>query len=144
MIGNRFAVAIHILSLLAVSQDVHTTSNFLARSIGTNPVVVRRISKLLENAGLIHIRAGVGGSVLAQSPDDITLLDVYRAVESGERNTLFAIHERPLAACPVGANIQTTLDRVFTEAHQAMAQVLQQRTLRNVVEDLQSVQTAAE
>lgn len=136
MINSRFAVAIHILALLEFEKEAHTTSDFLAQSIGTNPVVVRRIAKLLENAGLIEIRAGVGGSTLTRALDQIPLLAVYRAVEKGETESLFAIHEHPHPACPVGAHIQATLEEVFNEAQRALEQVLQKQTLADVVQDL--------
>lgn len=143
MINSRFAVAIHILALLEYSKDAHTTSDFLAQSIGTNPVVVRRIAKLLENAGLIRIHAGVGGSELNRPLDQIHLLDVYRAVEGNGDETLFAIHEHPHPACPVGANIQATLEGVFAEAQRALEQVLQHKTIGNVVQDLEQRHAAA-
>lgn len=136
MINSRFAVAIHILTLLEFEKEAHTTSDFLSQSIGTNPVVVRRIAKLLENAGLIEIRAGVGGSTLTRTLEQIPLLEVYRAVEKGETASLFAIHEHPHPACPVGAHIQATLEEVFNEAQRALEQVLQKQTLADIVQDL--------
>lgn len=136
MINSRFAVAIHILALLEASKEMHTTSEFLAQSIGTNPVVVRRIAKLLENAGLIAIHAGVGGSELRKPLEQIHLLEVYRAVEGADNNGLFAIHEHPHPACPVGAHIQATLEETFAEAQRALEQVLQQRTMADIVHGL--------
>lgn len=136
MINSRFAVAIHILALLDASHEMHTTSEFLAQSIGTNPVVVRRIAKLLEHAGLITIHAGVGGSELRKPLDQIHLLEVYRAVEGADNHGLFAIHEHPHPACPVGAHIQATLEETFAEAQRALEQVLQQRTMADIVHGL--------
>lgn len=136
MSNSRFAVAIHILALLEASKEMHTTSEFLAQSIGTNPVVVRRIAKLLEHAGLIEIYAGIGGSELRKPLAQIRLLDVYRAVEGTEANGLFAIHEHPHPACPVGAHIQATLEETFAEAQRAMEQVLQERTMADIVHGL--------
>ena len=136
MISSRFAVAIHILALLEVGKDMHTTSDFLAQSIGTNAVVVRRIAKMLEKAGLIQIHAGVGGAELAKALDDIHLLDVYRAVDVVDAEGLFAIHTHPHPACPVSAHIQATLESTFAEARRALEQVLQQQTLRDIIEDL--------
>lgn len=143
MINSRFSVAIHILALLDYSKELHTTSEFLAQSIGTNPVVVRRIAKLLENAGLIEIRAGVGGSELRKPLAAIRLLDVYRAVENAEANHLFAIHEHPHPACPVGANIQATLEESFAAAQQALENVLAQQTMADIVQGLAQRQTIA-
>lgn len=136
MLNSRLAVAIHILALLELNHDTLKTSEFLAQSIGTNPVVVRRIAKMLEKAGLIEIHAGVGGSELIKPLDKIRLLDVYQAVEAVDNAGLFAIHERPNPNCPVGAHIQATLEGVFAEAQRALEQVLQQRTLQDIVYEL--------
>ena len=142
MINSRFAVAIHILALLDASKEMHTTSEFLAQSIGTNPVVVRRIAKLLDHAGLIEIHAGVGGSELRKPLAQICLLEVYRAVEGAETNGLFAIHEHPHPACPVGANIQATLEDVFGAAQRALEQVLAQQTMAEITQGLAQRYTA--
>lgn len=142
MINSRFAVAIHILTLLEAFKEAHATSEFLAQSIGTNPVVVRRIAKQLEKAGLIQIHAGVGGSELAKPLDAICLLDVYRAVQGGETEGLFAIHAHPHPACPVGANIQAALEEVFGEAQRALETVLAQQTLLDIVNDVQQRHSA--
>lgn len=136
MISSRFAVAIHILALLEVGKDAHTTSDFLAQSIGTNAVVVRRIAKMLEKAGLIQIHAGIGGAELIKRLDDIRLLDVYRAVDVVDAEGIFAIHAHPHPACPVGAHIQATLEGTFMAARHALEEVLAQQTLRDVVQDL--------
>jgi len=133
--SSRFAVAIHILAVLEVYKHEHTTSKFLAASIGTNPVVVRRISKMLANAGLIHVHAGVGGAELARPLAEIRLLDVYQVVEPVE-DGLFAIHRHPNPACFVGSTIQATLEGAFDEARQAMEQVLRERTMQDIVSDL--------
>jgi DNA-binding IscR family transcriptional regulator len=135
-ISSRFAVAIHILALVDMFPDEHTTSEFLAGSIGTNPVVVRRISKALADAGLLHVRPGVGGAELARPLEKIRLLDVYKAVGAVDADRLFAIHDRPNPACQVGATIQESLEGVFRDAQRAMEHVLERRTMRDVVSDL--------
>src|SRR5262245_15372659 len=134
--NSRFAVAIHILAVLEVYKHKHTTSDFLAGSVGTNPVVVRRITKMLADAGLIYVHAGVGGAELARSLEDIPLLDVYRAVEAVDEGLLFAIHPRPDPSCLVGGVIQVCLEDVFSEAREAMERVLAGRTMRDVAHDI--------
>ncbi len=136
--STRFAVGIHILALLELCrEEQRCTSEFIAGSVGTNPVVVRRITKLLANAGLLRVHAGVGGAELARPPDKIRLLDVYRAVASGRDGGLFGIHEHPHPKCPVGATIQASLEAVFADAQRAAETVLRDRTLKDVVNDLQ-------
>ena len=87
MINSRLAVAIHILSL--ISMDEKTSSEIIADSVNTNPVVVRRMISLLKKADILTSRAGVPGASLKKDPADISLLEVYRAVQKQEE--LFAV-----------------------------------------------------
>ena len=90
-ISSRFAVAVHILTLLETGRGEPLTSEYMAGSVNTNPSVVRRILTLLARAGLTRARMGAGGgTVLARPAGEITLRDVYRAVECEER--LFSLH----------------------------------------------------
>lgn len=101
MVNSRVSVAIHILSLIATTNDSNQlTSEWIASSVNTNPVVIRRISSQLKKANLIVSNAGVAGYQLAKEPKDITLLDIYRAVQAPEE--LFAIHDNPNPECAVG------------------------------------------
>ncbi|MGG0658208.1 Rrf2 family transcriptional regulator [Rummeliibacillus pycnus] len=135
MVNSRFSVAIHILSLIASTKDTHTlTSDFIASSVNTNPVVIRRICSQLKKAGLIASHAGISGYDLMVSPKDITLLDIYRAVQAPE--DLFAIHDKPNPNCAVGKQIQSTLDDVFCSVQQAMESKLEEETLQDVLDHL--------
>ena len=135
MVNSRFAVAIHILSLIATTSDkALLTSDFIAGSVNTNPVVVRRISSLLKKAGLISSRKGISGYELTKKPEDISLYDIYRAVEEPEE--LFAIHQAPNLACSVGRQIGTTLTDVFGSVQQAMENELRSQTLQSILDRL--------
>src|SRR4051812_50067545 len=79
MVATRFAVAIHILLLLACNRaEGKATSEYLARSVNTNPVVVRRITGQLARAGLLRVRRGPGGSELGRPPRPISPARVGR------------------------------------------------------------------
>lgn len=132
--ATRFAIAIHILSLLEMSQEKDISSDRIAGSIGVNAVIVRNITALLRQARLVHTQQGVSGAQLTRPATEITLLDVYQAVETDDE--LFPVHAHPNPNCPVGANIQTTLTYVFREAQQAMEARLGATTLAQVVQDL--------
>src|SRR6185369_3597783 len=108
----RFAVAVHVLAVLAYKEGEPVTSALLAGSVNTNPVVIRRLLLLLQAAGFIDTRKGAGaGSRLSRAPRRITLAEVYQAVETDEP---FASHsKRPNRACPVGNCIQAALEKVF-------------------------------
>ena len=133
-IASRFAIGVHILSLIGKEDSGTPTSERLAGSIGVNAVIVRNVLGDLRRAGLVHTRQGVAGAQLGKPLSAITLLDVYRAVETDRE--LFAIHPRPNPDCFVGANIQTTLEHFFGEAQQAMEARLSNITLEQVVQDM--------
>lgn len=135
-INTRFSVAIHVLSLIETSGK-RATSDYIAGSVNTNPVVVRRIMGMLNKAGLVRTRPGVAGAELNRALRDITLLDVYKAVLSDPEEELFAIHNNPNPACPVGRNIQATLEQVFEASQLAMENELGKTTMEAVVSDLQ-------
>ena len=133
MVATRFAVAVHILMLLAVSRGVPATSLFLARSVNTNPVVVRRITRLLARAGLIWVRRGPGGAELLRPSEAISLCDVWRAVNPGQSRPLLPLHARPDPACPVGRNVHAVLGQAFGAAESALQETLGRTTLASLV-----------
>jgi len=129
--NTRLAVAIHILTLLALDnpKEVPNTSENLALSVNTNPVVVRRIIAMLKKAKLVNVKAGVGGASLARNPKDITWLDIYNAVKSNDDFTLFNKHENPNKKCYVGAYILDVIDEPLHMAQKAMEDKLSTFTL---------------
>jgi Rrf2 family protein len=104
----RFRVAVHVLTLLAHEKGRALTSGFVAGSVNTNPVVIRRILGLLRQARLVSTTEGAGGGAqLARPPDRITLGDVSEAVAS---DGLFGeTRNGPNPRCPVGRSVQKVL-----------------------------------
>ena len=132
MSNSRFAVAVHVLALLAVEdRQAPTSSDYLAHSAGTNPVVIRRILGALRQAGLVNSQPGArGGASLLRCPEEITLLDVYTAVGESE---LFTLGERqPDPQCICGRNVEPVLAGVFAQASGAVRGVLAGITLAQV------------
>ena len=137
MVATRFAVAIHILLLLACHRaEGKATSQFLARSVNTNPVVVRRITGQLAHAGLIRVRRGPGGAELARAPEAISLGDVWCAVNPGASRPLLPVHTTPDPQCPVGREVHAVLRGAFVAAEKAMQQALCRTTLASLVQGL--------
>lgn len=136
MVATRFAVAIHILLLLASGMAGPATSLRLASSVNTNPVVVRRITGLLARAGLIRVRRGPGGAVLSRPAEQITLGDVWAAINPGCQRPLLPIHTHPDQRCPVGAGVQAVLGKAFLAAERAMHAELARTTLSGLVAGL--------
>ena len=133
--SSRFAIAVHVLTLMAQTGDEPVKSDFVASSVNTNPVVIRRIMCSLQRASLVTSQTGAaGGSRLARAANEITLLEVYRAVEEGR---LLSLHrQRPNPRCPVGVNIEGVLDRLLSEAEAAFEGVLSETTVDAVLRAL--------
>jgi Rrf2 family protein len=131
--SSQFAIALHILTMLARAEGELLTSEYMASSVNTNPVFIRRVLGKLARAQLVISQPGVGGGwQLLCEPEAITFLDAYQAVE--EDQLLALHHSTPNPQCLVGRNIQRSLNLYFGEAEQAFAQVLAQRTLAQLLQ----------
>jgi Rrf2 family protein len=133
--SSRFAVAVHVLTLMAWSDDEPVKSEQVAKSVNTNPVVIRRILCELAEARLVVSQTGsTGGSRLARQPEQITLLDVYHAVET--RGVFSLPRHPPSRRCPVGINIDSVLGEVLEEVDAAVEHVLTKITINDVIRRL--------
>jgi Rrf2 family protein len=125
-------MAVHVLTVLAYKDGDRVTSEFLAHSVNTNPVVIRRLLLALQQARLVETRKGAGfGSRLSRSAARIDLGEVFRAVEQDEAFCL--PRNKPNKGCPVGHCIQTALERVFVSARSALEQDLEKTTLADLL-----------
>lgn len=125
-------MAVHVLTVLAYKEGDRVTSSFLAGSVNTNPVVIRRLLLTLQGARLVETRKGAGfGSRLSRAPARINLAEVFRAVEDDEPFILPP--GKPNAACPVGHCIQAALHKVFFSAQEALEQELARTTLGDIL-----------
>ena len=138
-ITSRFTIALHIFACLYAFPEEKITSDFLAGSIRTNPVIIRRILSQMKNAGLITVARGTGGITVARPPEAICFLDVYRAIEPVEKGELFHFHESPNPDCPVGRNIHVLLDEKLEAAQKAMEDKLREYTLADLRDGLEEI-----
>ncbi|MGW3245455.1 Rrf2 family transcriptional regulator [Streptomyces sp. NPDC001070] len=135
--NSRMTIAVHVLTWMSLDRQNNevATSERIAGSVNTNPVVIRRCLGDLRRAGLVESRRGAGaGWVLAREPAEITLLEVYLAVEGGG---LFGMHSTPPnSECSVGFGIQPALQRVYSGLESQMQQELSQTTIAGVLRDV--------
>ena len=130
--SGRFATAVHVMTLLARSGEECMTSEEIARSVNTNAVVIRRLLCVLSRADLVGSQKGpCGGGRLARPASDITLLDIYRAVE--DRSVFALARKRPNRACHVGKKIEGVLAGIQGQMDAAVAEVLAGLTLDEIV-----------
>ncbi len=130
--NSRFSVAVHIMTSLAYNDGASLSSPRIAASVGTNPVVIRRLLLRLARAGLVEAQVGKGGGArLARRPAAITLLDVFRAVEGGSP---FALPDKPEnKSCDVSCAMKKILSSVLAETDRAISKSLERLRLSDLV-----------
>lgn len=125
-------MAVHVLALLAYKEGDRVTSAFLAGSINTHPVIVRRLLLALQRAKLVDTCMGAGaGSRLNCAPRRINMAQVFRAVEATD--TFAKPARKPNPDCPVGQCMRQMLEEIFSSAEQAMERALEKTTLADVI-----------
>lgn len=133
LMTGRFGMAVHAMALLAMFPESRHSSDEMASSIGTNPVLVRRLLSTLAKAGLVDNRIGkTGGSKLKRPASRIRLSQIYEAFEE----TPFHMHEHPNPDCPCGSSIEPALAGLFEKMEKAMKKELGRRTLENLVREM--------
>jgi DNA-binding IscR family transcriptional regulator len=135
-IGTKFSYAIHILLSIAYFKEQKVTGQFIASSVQTNLTIIRNIMGLLRNAGIINIPAGTGGATLTKSAKQITLKDIFIAIDPMKDGTLFKIHTHSAIQCPVGSNIIDLLNPYFLSAQDALENDLDRYTLEDLLNNL--------
>ena len=135
-ISSRFTIAVHILLCIDTFQGKYKlTSEFLASSVHVNPVIIRKILSQLKAAGIVEVQRGSGGASIVGKLEEISFLDIYRAVESVEKEGLFHFHESPNPLGPGGRNIHQVLDGRLIQVQNALERELEKMTLADVVKD---------
>jgi Rrf2 family protein len=133
--NTRMATAVQILCVIAYKGPGGTNSEIVSKSLRTNPVVVRRLLKCMEQQGLVEMRPGKDGGVrLRREPDRITLDQIYKAVEA--EPGVFALRPGGNPKCPVGSRMKNLLSPIFGAADIAVETTLTQTTLGSLVRSI--------
>lgn len=137
MVNQQFTFAVHILTALAFSNTT-MDSRELAESVNTNPVVIRRLLLTLRRAGLVATQTGKhGGTKLSRKPAEISLLDIYDAVQP---RPVIAINERKvLKKCQVSCTMREIMSQVAVGAEEAVRKHLAGITLQKLLRKVRRV-----
>jgi Rrf2 family protein len=135
--NSRLTIATHALTWMAGHEHEgagSSTSEQIAKSVRTNPVVIRRLMAQLGKAGIVASKQGAGsGWRLARTPQQIRLSDIDGALGS---ENLFALHRNePSPNCPIAQGIRPVLTEVYDRVDAAVRQQLEQTTLADVLRD---------
>ncbi len=133
--NTQFSIAVHLMIALGFDNGKQATSSYLATSINTSPSFVRRILAKLSKSGLVSTTTGKSGScVLAKRAEDISLLEIYQAVDAPPT---FAIHDYPVQShCRVSCNIEAVMQKVLTRVQNRFEGSLAKTTLAEVIADI--------
>lgn len=138
----KLSDAVHILSYLYIYHDGDLSSRAIAQSVESNPSVVRQLMSDLREAGLIETRKGAAAPRLAKQPSEITLRDIYLAINMD--HDLLHVDPKTNPQCIVGGNIQSTLDGLYARVQKAAFDEMTTITLADVISDILNKQNAKE
>ena len=137
MMDTRFSSAIHMLILISEAEAPMTSAE-IAKSVGTNPSYIRRITGLLKKNKIIESRQGIGGFKLLIPSRELTLYKVYHAVSETDKIHVFDLHQNPSDRCIVGRHIKPFLKEVFREAEEKAEQQLKNTTLLDCIDTMRA------
>ncbi len=135
-ISIKCSVAVHCLIFIHEAKGIaKVTSNLLAQSTGSNPVVIRNILSALKKAGLITVPRGTGGAELCADPSQITLYQIYSALEPEGVTSIIGIHPCEGRSCPVAQNIRKVLQIPYRKIEDAVQKTMESITLQSMIDD---------
>ena len=139
-ISIKCSVAIHCLIFIHEAKGItKVTSNLLAQSTGSNPVVIRNILSALKKAGLITVPRGTGGAELCGDPARITLYQIYSALEPDGVTSIIGIHPCDGRPCPVAKNIRKVLEPPYHKIEDAVKEAMKEITLQSMIDDFHGI-----
>ena len=139
-ISMKCSVAVHCLIFIHEAKGIaKVTSNLLAESTGSNPVVIRNILSALKKAGLITVPRGTGGAELCTDPSRITLYQIYSALEPNGVTSIIGIHPCDGRPCPVAQNIRKVLKTPYHKIEDAVKKAMEEVTLQSMIDDFHSM-----
>lgn len=132
--SHKLSDAVHILAYIEIFQDEDLSSKAIADSIESNPSLIRRLMSSLSKAGLLITQSGSVSPRLSRPADQITLLDVYLAID--DSHELLHVDEKTNMNCPVGRNIQDTLNAAYAQVQKAAEESMQSIVLQDLIDDV--------
>lgn len=139
-ISIKCSVAVHCLIFIHEAKGIaKVTSNLLAQSTGSNPVVIRNILSALKKAGLITVPRGTGGAELCADPSQITLYQIYSALEPDGVTSIIGIHPCDGRPCPVAQNIRKVLKPPYHKIEDAVKEAMEEITLQSMIDDFHGI-----
>ncbi|MGO5097433.1 Rrf2 family transcriptional regulator [Agathobaculum sp. LCP25S3_E8] len=139
-ISMKCSIAVHCLIFIHEAKGIaKVTSNLLSESTGCNPVVIRNILSALKKAGLITVARGTGGAELCVAPSQITLYQIYTALEPDGITSLIGIHPCEGRSCPVAQNIRKVLQKPYHKIEDSIKEAMESVTLQSMIDEFEDI-----
>ncbi len=135
--STKLSDGIHILAYIYLFPDKPLSSTAISESLQTNPVVVRRLMAKLKKAKILNTTVGIPKPILSRTPEEISLYEIYQAVEEGQR--FFHVNSHTNTDCPAGSVIQEALTKQYDVFQTVMLEELSQHTLSEVIKDMKAI-----
>lgn len=121
------------MTALGDHEGEEVTSSMLTESVGAHQTLVRQVLSKLVKAGLVNATRGRNGySSLAKSAAKISLLDIYKALETPP---VFSIHDYPKEkTCRTSSTHKDALAGVLKDTQADFESSLKKRMLSEMVE----------
>ncbi len=130
MISGKFAITLHILTLLSKHPEEYLSSEFISASLNMNPVLVRKEIANLKKNGIVESKEGKnGGTRLLRHASDVTLNDVFKM--TFENITLGYSKNKPSQECLVGKQINEKLGNLYEDMNLKISKQLKDISLLN-------------
>lgn len=142
--SSQFTVSVQLLILIAINKDQKVTSEMISESTGGNPVMIRQLFGKLKSAGILNVSTGRGATSLARAAADISLWDIYMAIEGYQAKDLFKFHPKISNGCQIGRFFQEILEEHLDEAILAMAEKMSGVSLKQLIDEWQVANNESE
>lgn len=137
-LSMKCSIAVHCLIFIhEANGKTKVTSSLLSQSTGSNPVIIRNTLSALKKAGLIIVALGTGGAKLAKNPEEISLYDIYHALEPDGLTSIIGIHDCGQRNCPVAQNIAYVLKDPYEQIEESIKKTMKAITLQNLIDRFQ-------
>lgn len=124
MLSGKFAISVHILTLLTKFPNDYLSSEFIAGSMNLNPVLVRKEIANLKAHHIVESKEGKnGGTKLSKAASNITLKEIFEM--TFENIGLGYAKNQPNPDCLVGKKINQNLDALYVEMNQKVCEQLE-------------------
>lgn len=134
-LSMKCSIAVHCLIFIHEAKGrAKVTSTLLSQSTGSNPVIIRNILSALKKADLITVPLGTGGAELAKDPKQISLYDIYHALEPDGLSSVIGIHDCGQRVCPVAQNIAFVLQEPYEQIENSIKKTMQSISFQSMLD----------